>query len=288
MLRSRHPAKNSCDQPNGDGPGAWYVASRQPFPRFIATKGMQNAVGADLREKLDIPLKFQWSFGGAGVPPATTYGYDAEVLIEVCQAIMRASNEGELKGERHAKIVRQAQIIVGASAKNGIRTLVYALSGYNPSAEEVIAAFKLYIQDEARKYEPEFPNELYMAWHRLYQIPVPVRGKPWHFKHLTVSHIYHPLAKSQGKILSLLRALKSNDGARQKKLFQFLNEVGARALRMHLGRVLEMAESSADKESYEKRIRDRFGNQHELNLILPSAPIASLPPSTLSNSPAPA
>ena len=77
-------------------------------------------------------------------------------------------------------------------------------------------AFKLYVQEEARKYEREFPNELYQEWHRLYQIPAPLRGKPWQFKHLTVKHIWFPLAKSSGKILELVRALKAQDGDRQK------------------------------------------------------------------------
>src|ERR1700731_968506 len=35
-----------------------------------------------------------------------------------------------------------------------------------------------------RKSEPEFPNELYLQWYRLYDIPVPERGKPWQFKYL--------------------------------------------------------------------------------------------------------
>src|SRR6185437_17005989 len=105
-------------------------------------------------------------------------------------------------------MIEQAQIIIGPSAKNGIRQLVYALAGYNPTTDEVIAAFKLYVQEEAKKYEQEFPNELYMQWHRLYDIPVPVRGKPWQFKQLTVRDVYYPLAKSNGKILQLLRALK--------------------------------------------------------------------------------
>src|SRR5207248_2381244 len=117
---------------------------------------------------------------------------------------------------------------------------------------------------------------------RLYELPVPVRGKPWQFKYLTVNHIYYPLAQSSGKILALLRALRSRDGDRQKKLFQFLNEIGARALRMHLGRVLEMAESSDTRHSYEKRIIDRFGGQHELELLAPSASSVSQPPSELS------
>ena len=41
---------------------------------------------------------------------------------------------------------------------------------YNPTTEEIIAAFRLYVLEEAKKYEPEFPNELYIEWHRLYDL----------------------------------------------------------------------------------------------------------------------
>jgi hypothetical protein len=240
------------------------------FPSFINSRAMEPFVGGELREKVENPLKFQWSAAGGGVPANTLNGFDTGLLIDVCNAIIAAESRGALKADRYKRIVQQAHIVVGASAKSGIRQLVYALAGYNPTTEEVIAAFKLYIQEEAKKYEPEFPNELYMHWHRLYNIPVMERGRPWHFKHLTVSHIYHPLAKSSGKILSLLRAVKAADGSRQKKLFQFLNEVGARALRMHLGRVLEMAESSNDSDEYERKVAARFGDQRELQLVLPA------------------
>jgi hypothetical protein len=64
----------------------------------------------------------------------------------------------------------------------------------------------------------------------------------------------------------LLRAHKASGGNRAKKLFQFLNDIGARALRMHLGRVLEMAESSPDRYTYERKIAQRFGDQHEFDL----------------------
>jgi hypothetical protein len=168
----------------------------------------------------------------------------------------------------------QAQIIVGASAKSGIRNFVYAMAGYSPSTDEVIAAFKLYVQEEARKYEAEFPSDLYLAWHRLYDIPVPVRGKPWQFKHLTVKHIYFPLAKSNGKVLELLRALKASGGDQKKKLFQFLNLLGARALRIHIGRVLEMADSSQTRAAYENRIVERFGGQTELELVIPETSVS--------------
>ena len=117
------------------------------------------------------------------------------------------------------------------------------------------------MQEEAKRYEKEFPPELYVEWHRLYEIPVHGRGKPWHFKHLTLNHIYIPLAPSNGKVPEVMRVAKTKDGDRRKKLFQFLSEIGARALSRHLGRVLEMAESSATKIDYERKIVERFGGQ---------------------------
>jgi len=226
-----------------------------------------ESLGGEIRDKLSKPLKFQWRTGGGEI---IVHGFDVTLLADLCKVIVAAEAEGKL-GSRQAQILRQAHIIQGAASKAGMKGLVYALAGYSPSTEEVIAAFKLYVQEEARKYEPEFPNALYLQWHRLYDISVPARGKPWQFKHLTVKHIYFPLAKSNGKILELLRALKAKDGDRLKKLFQFLNEIGARALGRHIGRVLEMSESSATKEEYEAKIVQRFGGQQELDLVVPTA-----------------
>jgi hypothetical protein len=82
------------------------------------------------------------------------------------------------------------------------------------------------------------------------------------------------LAQSSGKLYALLKAHKARGGDRAKKLFQFLNAIGARALRMHLGRVLEMAESSPDRYTYEKKIIERFGGQQELELVPPASSAA--------------
>jgi hypothetical protein len=244
------------------------------LPAFLGAERMANYIGRELREKLANPLVFQ---GIGAVAGTTIHGYDCAILVDICRAIVQAEADGKLSARRYDNLVRQAHVILGASAKAGIRGLVYSLAGYSPTAEEVITAFKLYVQEEARKYEQEFPNELYQEWHRLYEIPVPVRGKPWQFKHLTVKHVWFPLAKSNGKILQLVRALKAKEGDRQKKLFQFLSEVGARALSRHIGRVQEIAETSVSAAEYETRINERFGDQRELDFIAPPPPSAALP-----------
>lgn len=238
---------------------------------FINSRAMGERIGRELRQKIENPVIFQRPGSAAANPISDeTHGYDVTILVDIAEAILAAHREGQLKGARYQGMIKQAQIILSASARSGMKQLVYALAGYSPSSDEVIDAFRLYVREEAKKYESEFPNELYQQWHRLYKIPVPLRGKPWHFKHLTINHIYYPLAKSNGKILALMRALKAKEGDRQKKLFQFLNDLGARALRMHMGRVLEMAESSEDRQNYEKRLNERFGDQPELDLVMPA------------------
>ena len=255
-------AKTAVISQRGMGQAIGFSRRGERFKVFVNSRTMDDYIGRDLRDKIENPLLFQTS-GAAAATRAI--GYDATILIDVCRAILDAKAEGKLSGGRYDKMIEQAQIIIGASAKSGIRQLVYALAGYSPSTDEVIAAFKTYVQEEAKKYEKEFPNELYYEWHRLYGIPVPVRGKPWEFKHLTIKHVYVPLAKSSGRILDLMRALKAQGGDRNKKLFQFLNDLGARALRMHIGRVLEMCESSGDRGSYERKIVERFGGQSEFD-----------------------
>lgn len=260
----------------GMGQALGLAPSGSTLKTLLATKAMLQAGGSKVLEKLDNPVKFQWGTGGSeSPPPSVVYGFESDLLIDVCTTVL----EAERFGLRRPGVAKQARIILTASAKSGIQRLVYDLAGYSPTAEEAINAFKLYVLEEAKKYEPEFPNELYMQWYRLYNLDAPDVGRPWLFKHLTVNHVYYPLAKSHGKILELLRANKAQGGDRRKKLFQFLNDIGTRAMRIHMGRLLEMAESSPERDKYERRFNERFGDQPELNFEPPTSPSASLRPS---------
>lgn len=231
------------------------------LPRLVSTKSLAPYVGPELREKLEKPLIFQGLSGGPGTPPVQVHGYDATVLTELCRSIAKASAEGKLQTNQ-IRLANQANIILGASANAGIQGLVYALAGYRPETEAVIQAFKAFVQEEAKKYESEFPVELYLEWARLYGHR-PQRS--WKDMHLTINHVYYPLAKSDGKLLALLREAKASSGDRNAKLFQFLNLVGARALRFQLGRIYDVALNAPNAEIYEQEVAKRFGGQQMLN-----------------------
>ena len=231
---------------------------------FVKSKRMAPYVGQELRGKLENPLVFQSFVGGReSPPPSKVNGYDVTILIDVCKAALAAHNAGE---RVNPAVVRQANVILSASAKSGIKYLVWALAGYDPTREEVIEAFKYYVREEAREYEKEFPDQIYSEWYRLYELPKLEKNyRPFKFKHLTVEHVWRPLARSSGKIYELTQAQRASDRAnRWKKLHQFLSEIGVKALRTHLGQVLGIARISRTREEYEGHINQLFGEQPDL------------------------
>ena len=253
-------AKTAVISQRGMGEAIGLGKGGSRLPTFIKGEKVAPYIGHELRKKLENPLIFQGQPLGVNIGPQTIYGYDVTILIDICKAILAAEADGKLLA-RQEKIAAQAHVIVNASAKAGIKGLVYALAGYDATKEEVITAFKLYVQEEAREYEKEFPDQLYEEWYRLYKLPKPERNKPWKFMHLTIDQVYYPLAKSSGKIFELTKIQRENSNARWKKLHQFLSEIGVKALRTQLGQLLGIARISKSKYDYEEYFQRLFGNQ---------------------------
>jgi P63C domain len=238
------------------------------LPRFLSGKTIANYLGPELRDKLEKPVIFQSPSLGQKSPSAVTHGYDVTLLIDICKAVVTAEAEGKLLSSQ-AGIAKQAHIILSASAKAGIKGLVYALAGYDQTRQEVVAAFKFYVKEEAREYEKEFPQQLYEEWYRLYKLPRPAKNKPWKFMHLTNKHVYFPMASSNGRILELTKEMRSSSNERRSRLHQFLSDIGVKALRTHLGQLLGIARISKDQAEYERHVNTLFGRQLEMDLAVP-------------------
>ena len=79
-------------------------SSGASLPRFLKGSKIAPYVGAELSDKLAQPLIFQWSALGSTQPPASIYGYDVTILIDICKAIIKAQEKGGLlKRQEHAK-----------------------------------------------------------------------------------------------------------------------------------------------------------------------------------------
>jgi hypothetical protein len=79
--------------------------------------------------------------------------------------------------------------------------------------------------------------------------------------------IYHPLAKSNGKVFALAKTSKEANGSSNSKIHQFLSEIGVKALRTQVGKILGIATVSETREEYEKYIREKIYGQKELPFV---------------------
>ncbi|ECK6133989.1 P63C domain-containing protein [Salmonella enterica] len=230
--------------------------------RFLNTNYMADFVDPFLLEKFKKPLIFQWRSpvpNSAPNPLADeAHGYDIALIGDIATAMINADRAGALPSSR-SKSASLAQRLVTASMKAGLKGLGYAIAGYRPEVQEVIDSFKAFVREEARQYEKEFPDELYEEWYRLYGLNRPEKGRPIRFGQLTNMQIYTPLAKSKGKILEQIRASRDENGKQSDKLHLFLSEIGVKALRQHIGKLLGVAAMSETREEYEKGIEKVFG-----------------------------
>ena len=100
------------------------------IPYFVAQKWLSPFISKDLATRLNSPFPFTLPTGG---PPAL--GYPAAILAEICEAILRADQEGKTSA-RQAPIVQRAMVLMTGLAKTGIIALVDEVTGYQIKRRE--------------------------------------------------------------------------------------------------------------------------------------------------------
>lgn len=223
------------------------------FLRTMTRPGVQAVLSESLKKKIDNPIAF------TAINGASADGYEAEVLIEVCDALIEARNQNKLAPSQKF-LAQQAEVIVRAAAKVGIIALVDEATGYqDKTKDEYRKLFDSFIQKEFRQWEAEFPPKFFEMIYRIYglkrQKPDTTRH-PQFFGKFIRKYVYYPLAHSNGAILEQLEEKNPvvyTGGQRRYKFFQFLtDEVGMPAFRQHLWQVVGIGEASRDKRQFDR------------------------------------
>lgn len=95
-------------------------------------------------------------------------GYEAVVLIDICDGILEARKHIELS-PRQAIIAEQCEILVRSFAKVGLIALIDEATGYQHEREqdELQKILKAYIADELLPWQKRFPDVFYQELFRL-------------------------------------------------------------------------------------------------------------------------
>ena len=240
------------------------------FMRAMSRKGLGSEIGEDLRSKLDNPIVFKTLTADLG------HGYDATILIDICQAILDASKAGKL-GPAQEALAIQAEIIIRASAKLGIVALVDDATGFivDKRREQYKELFREFIREEIKLYdEPQFPDQLFDVIYKIYGLPRKGDSTkhPQFFGWFIRKYIYQPLANSSGAILEMLdekNPVVYVNGGRRYKMYNFLSEVvGMPALKAQLWQVIGIGNSVRNRAQYERSFYTAFpGPDSQLELF---------------------
>lgn len=243
------------------------------FLKTLSGKTIGSAIPEKLWGKINNPVVFKAVSGD----PA--HGYEATVLIELCDALIGA-RDGLLPSQKF--LARQAEIIIRAAAKIGIIALIDEATGFieDKRKEEYRELWHDFIRDEFRQWEgAEFPDDIFDMIYKIYGLK---RVNPKSTKHpkffgkILRKYIYIPLASSNGAILEQLdekNPVIYANGGRRFKLFQFLSdEVGLPALRQHMWQVIGIGRSVKTKEQFERAFYAAFPeaipNKNDAQLLL--------------------
>lgn len=178
------------------------------FLKTLSGKKLGSEIDQKLQDNIENPIVF--NVGSAD--PA--HGYEAEILIDVCKAVIRAEQAGKLN-DAQKTMAEHAKIILNALAKVGIVALIDEATGYQTerSPDALRLLVDAYIEQEKREWEKEFPDDLYITLNRVFGSDPYIKqakgsiviNKPQHFGNFTNKYIYGPL--ENGEVLKELQRL---------------------------------------------------------------------------------
>lgn len=231
-----------------------------PLPLYLAGV-LEPFISSSLRRALSNPMIYR---GPGGV----RRGVDATLLPEICEAWLKARDEGVLQ-ESQSNIVKNAEVLMRALATVGITALVDEATGYQDvrSRDELQQILEAYVNKEFLPWTRHFPEDYYEHLFRLkgWQYNPPSVKRPNMVGRLTAELIYEKLPDG---VLEDLRAKNPivKKGKRRRKLFQLLTlEIGNPHLERHLASVITLMRI-ADNWNAFKRLFDKAFPGPQLSL----------------------
>lgn len=209
-------------------------ASGTALRSFIDSKLLRH-LSKETQYKLNNPVKFSRIGSGGSVPE--TNGYDASVLIDICDAIIDASKSGTLTDTQKTQAIL-AEIIIRSVAKVGLVALIDEATGYQEIRDKkaLQAILDTYLAKELATWAKRFPDEFYQQMFRLkgWDFNPEKVARPGVVGKYTVDLVYERLAP--GLLVELEQLNPKNErGNRKNKHHQWLSsDVGHPALSQHI------------------------------------------------------
>jgi hypothetical protein len=243
---------------------------------YVKVKALQPYLPPDLvaAENGQIPALFRFDTGGKSVGKYAQ-GLDVEKFMDLCAAYSTAlqdhmAGKSDVKlTERQIGIATQANILLRAAAKTGIVALVDEATGYqyDRASDALRLKMKLFLEDEMRKWEKTFPDQLWVEFGRLTHWSGTLHQRPKYWGKLVMELVYGYLDRDVAKWLKE-NAPKPVAG---QNYHQWLSsQYGLKRLIEHIWMLVGMASACSSMSELRRKMAEKFGRvQVQLTMYLP-------------------
>jgi hypothetical protein len=200
-----------------------------PLPLFIAPSQLKRFIDKDLVDGPLTPIDYVDG-------DRTVRGYDARVLVAVCDIWLRAREAGALQTQQLAK-AQKAEILTRALAHTGIVALVDEATGYEKiRPQNALQEFLgIMLRKELAAWVKKFPDEFYENIYKLkgWKWPGMSKNRYSVVGHYTNNLVFDRLAPGLLKELRI-RSPRNERGRRDPLHLWLTDDIGDPMLAQHL------------------------------------------------------
>lgn len=244
---------------------------------YIKVKSIRPYLPPELipDENNSIPSLIKFDTGGNAFSQ-NAIGVPVEKFMDICIAYSTALAESSHQDsqikltERQMEIARKADSFLRASAKTGIVALVDEVTGYqyDRAVDALQFKLKLFLDDEMRKWEKTFPDDLWTQFGRLTNWSGSNHSRPKYWGKLVNELIYGYLDND------VYQWLKKNapKPVHGMNYHQWLSsQYGLKKLMEHIWQLIGMASACHSMEELRKRMAEKYGRiPIQMTLFIPA------------------
>lgn len=136
--------------------GGSMIAGMNRIELFASRNRINPYVASELDERIRSPIVFLTPTGGKA------YGYEAEILVELCEAVLSAREDGKLQKQQY-RIAQQCEVLTRGLARIGIVGLVDEATGYQyiRARNALEKILDQWLTKELQPWRKQFPDEFY-------------------------------------------------------------------------------------------------------------------------------
>jgi len=181
---------------------------------------------------------------------ARALGYEGTLLVEICDAYLKARDENLLTSQQ-LHLAKKADIIIRACAKVGIIALIDEATGYQKVREKNALRLKLqaFIAEDMQEWARMFPEEFFLELARLENVHYSPRNRPLRWGRYVMAFVYYAFDRDVAQELKR----RTPDPHYRQNLHQWLRELGREKVSAQLYQVLGIMKTCRDMAEFRKK-----------------------------------